>query len=122
MTKILHVDNEKDTLDVVKLFLTEEGYEVVNATDGKECLKLMEREKFDLVILDVMMPGMSGWDVFQHIAKTYPGQKVVFLSVMEVSEERKKLLKQKGLVDYLIKPFEPQELVKRIKVIVPAKK
>lgn len=115
MKRILHVDNEQDILDSVKMLLESEGFEVELATGGKECLKLLETKKFDLILLDIMMPDISGWDVFTRIMKTNPDQKVVFLSALEATPERIKTLKEHGLTDYIMKPFDIEDFVKRVK-------
>jgi len=118
MAKILHVDNEPDTLELAKMILEKAGHKVTGALSGRGCLEKLANEKFDLVLLDVMMPDMSGWDVFKQIMKNGKGQKVAFLSVIEVSGERKGKLREEGLADYILKPFTADELVKRVKAIV----
>lgn len=113
--RILHVDDEKDILEVVKTILESEGFEVVSATSGTEALKDIDSGDFDLLILDIMMPDMSGWDLFTRIGKIKSTYKVVFLSILEVSEEKMKTLKDAGVKDYIRKPFEVDDLVARIK-------
>jgi len=122
MVKILHVDNEQDTIVLVKLILTKAGYNVESAMSGKECLKKYEEEKPNLILLDIMMPDMSGWDVFQKIREKNKKQKIAFLSVIEVSEQRKAELMKEGLVDYILKPFTEEELKTRVKKILGEKK
>ena len=94
MKKIMIVDDERDIIDTVKTILGKEGYKVVGVESGRSCLDLLKKEKFDLIILDVMMPEMSGWDVLTEILRTQKGyrNKIMFLSVVEVSEDRKKAL------------------------------
>ncbi len=113
--KILHVDDEPDTLKVVKTILEAAGYEVVSVESGNGALKQVDLNGFDLIILDIMMPDMSGWDLFSRIAKILPTHKVIFLTVLEVSEERLKQLKEHGIKDYITKPFDRDDLVTRVK-------
>jgi len=118
--RILIVDNEEDTANLIKMILEDAGYEVETVLSGKECLEIMEQKNFDLVLLDIMMPDMSGWDVFDKIKRTgkLEKTKVAFLSVLECSPARKKKLMEEGLADYINKPFKPEELVKRVKSII----
>jgi len=117
--KILVVDDEADIRASIKTALETQGYSVAEAQDGQNCLNLLEKEKFDLIILDVMMPEMSGWDVMTKIMETKKEyhKKVMFLSVVQISEERKKELLEQGVVDYMQKPFDIQELIKKVKEI-----
>lgn len=118
MAKIMEVDNEPDTVELVKEILERAGHEVVTAYGGRECLAKLEKERVDLVLLDIMMPDLSGWDVYQRIRKMNKKQKVAFLSVVEVSKERKEALKKEGLSDYIMKPFTEEELIERVKAIL----
>jgi len=113
--KILHVDDEADTLGVVKTILEKEGYEVVSVLNGSRALKAVNLNGFSLILLDIMMPDMSGWDLFTRIAKIKPTYKVVFLSILEISEEKMKELKKAGVKDYIKKPFDRDDLIKRVK-------
>jgi DNA-binding response OmpR family regulator len=70
------------------------------------------------VLLDIMMPDLSGWDVLQQLKKQDPGAKVAFLSVLEVSDERKERLKEEGLADYIMKPFTSKELKTKVNAIL----
>ena len=119
--KILVVDDEADIRQTIKFILKKEGYEVTEAEDGQVCLNLLKNQKFDLIILDVMMPKMSGWDVLTEIfrikKKEYKN-KIIFLSVVEISKEREKILLQEGVVDYITKPFDVKNLSERINKIL----
>jgi DNA-binding response OmpR family regulator len=112
---IMSVDNESTTVELIKHIFEKEGYRVVTALSGKECLKKLEKEKVDLILLDVMMPDMSGWDVFEKIRKTDKKTKIIFLSILEVSPNRKREMLEGGVSDYITKPFEPKYLVERVK-------
>jgi DNA-binding response OmpR family regulator len=113
--RILHVDDEPDTLKVVKTMLEKEGYEVVSVTSGKDALEQIKLNNFALLLLDIMMPDMSGWDLFGRITTIKPEYKVIFLSVLEASKEKIKELKESGIKDYITKPFDRKNLVDRIK-------
>ena len=112
--RILHVDDEPDTLQVVKTILEKEGFEVESVESGKDALKQVDINSYDLIILDIMMPDMSGWDLFTRITKIRSAYKIIFLTVLEVSEARLKELKEYGIKDYITKPFDRDELVARI--------
>lgn len=118
MKKIMTVDNEPDLVDLVKMILEGAGYEITVAYSGKECLEKLENETPDLILLDVMMPDLSGWDVFTRIRKKSKDQKVAFLSAIEVTPERKECLMQEGLSEYILKPFTADNLVATVRKIV----
>lgn len=121
---IMHVDDNDDTRKVVELILKSEGYKVISVKDGKSCLKKLQKETPDLVLLDMMMPDMSGWDIFQKIRKKNINTKVAFLSVMSIEESRKQNFYKNGIADYILKPFTDDDLVKRVKKVLakPKKK
>ncbi|RLC32439.1 two-component system response regulator [Candidatus Woesebacteria bacterium] len=116
--KILHVDDEPDTLEVVKTILEKEGYEVDSVSSGKDALKEIELDNYSLLLLDIMMPDMSGWDLFTRITQIKKEYKVVFLTVLAISESRLNQLKDHGVIDYIKKPFDRDELVAKINKIV----
>jgi DNA-binding response OmpR family regulator len=116
--KILHVDDEADTLKVVKTILEKEGYEVTSALNGTDALKQIDKNGFSLVILDIMLPGMSGWDLFTHIPKIRPTCDIIFLTIVDISEDTLKELKFAGLKDYIKKPFDNDDFVSRIKKVL----
>jgi CheY-like chemotaxis protein len=118
MKKIMVVDNEPDIVDLTRTVLELGGYNVITANSGEECLRLLEKEKVDLVLLDIMMPGMSGWDVFNRINNKKPNIKVAFMSVLEISDKRKQVLIEEGLADYIMKPFDKETLLNRVDKIL----
>ncbi len=115
MSKILVVDNEQDTVDLVAMILSNTGYEILKAFNGKECLEIYKKSAPDLILLDIMMPDLSGWDVFQRIKTKDKKQKVAFMSALDVSEERLIQLKKSGLVGYIVKPFDSDKLIEEVK-------
>ncbi|MFH1066135.1 MAG: response regulator [Nanoarchaeota archaeon] len=110
--RILHVEDDPYTIEMIKDML--KGYAMDSAETGKEGLAKALKNKYDLVLLDVLMPDMSGWDVYQQIRKKGIKTKVAFLSAIECSRERMKKLKQEGLSDYILKPIKQAELNKRV--------
>lgn len=127
MACILYVEDDEDTRNMVKGVLEKRGYTVVTACDGRECLSKLGREKPDLVLLDMMLPDMSGWDIFNKIlnlGRKYraeykiednsPFVKVAFLSVIPISGDRLVKLRKYGISDYIMKPFDNEDLVRRI--------
>lgn len=113
--KILYIEDNKDTADAVKIMLSKANYEVEIAASGKEGIKKSKEKKFDLVLLDVMLPDMSGWDIYEKIKGN---GKYAFLSAIPVSAERMQELKKEGVSDYITKPFTKQELLERVKKII----
>ncbi len=118
--KILIVDDEPHMIELVKAVLTIEGYDVTTASDGKEGLEKLEKMKPDLVILDMMMPGMSGREVCEKIRSNPKTKnlKVVFVTVARFSEVGKQVLDKMNVSDYITKPFENADLVKRVKKLI----
>lgn len=113
--KILVVDDEADLRDLVKLYLTEEGYEVDTAIDGKDCLNKIRENNPDLVLLDVMMPETHVGELVSQIKNT----KIAFLTVVNVSKDEKNfLLNQDNIVDYIQKPFDVDDLITRVNKIM----
>ena len=117
---ILHIVDDEETRDAVKDILDGHGMRVVGAKNGNEGLKKAKELKPDLVLLDVMMPDMSGWDVFAKLKKDGIKSKVAFLTVIEGSGPRMKKLKEEGVSDYIVKPIAPDDLKQRIEKILAA--
>ena len=112
------VDNEPDIVDLTRTVLEIGGYEVIPAYSGEECLEKLEQEPVELILLDIMMPGMSGWDVFNRIKQKNIDTKVVFMSVLEISEKRKQILLDEGLSDYIMKPYDKDTLLDKVDQIL----
>jgi DNA-binding response OmpR family regulator len=118
MKKIMVVDNEPDIVDLTRTVLEIGGYEVIPAYSGEECLKKINEQNVDLILLDIMMPGMSGWDVFNRIKQQHISTKVAFMSVLEISEKRKQVLLDEGLSEYIMKPFDKDTLLDKVDAIL----
>ncbi|MCK5281903.1 MAG: response regulator [Nanoarchaeota archaeon] len=115
--KIMIVDDEDNILNLVKAILEAENFEVMVAHDGKECLELLKIEEPDLILLDFMMPGMSGVAVSERV-RVEPKLKhikIIYLTALDVSEFERKLLQKNNIVDYIQKPFDNKDLAKRVR-------
>lgn len=124
--RILHVDDEEDILIVVKTMLEKEGYEVVSVNKGSKALNVIKdseksQNPFTLLILDIMMPDMSGWELFTRIGKIKPPYKVIFLSILDMTKEKLKELDTAGALDYIKKPFDLNDFVSRVKKALNSK-
>ena len=120
--RILYVEDDRDTRDLVALLLKSKGFEVFTAYNGSECFSSLSENKVDLILLDIMLPDMSGWDVFEKIRKNprYDHIRIAFLSAIPVSDERLKILHNYGVSDYITKPFDNGDLVQRVGNILSA--
>lgn len=115
MIKILIVDDEKPICDLIDLNLSASGYQCRTVQDGLEALKLIEEENFDLILLDIMLPGADGYDIMEYIRPM--GILVIFITAKHEVRDRVKGLKL-GADDYLVKPFDVVELVARVEAVL----
>lgn len=110
---ILVVDDEKEIRDLIGIYLTNEGYDVIKASNGLEALKLLEKQEADLIILDIMMPNMDGMETCMRIRKD-KDMPIIMLSAK--NEDMDKIMGlTTGADDYVTKPFNPLELIARVK-------
>jgi two-component system alkaline phosphatase synthesis response regulator PhoP/two-component system response regulator VicR len=116
--KILAVDDEKHIVRLVQVNLERAGYEVVTANDGKEALEKVQSEKPDLVVLDVMMPYMDGFEVLQNLRRN-PATRDIPVIMLTAKAQDADVFKgwQSGVDCYLTKPFNPMELLSFVKRI-----
>ncbi|AOH53568.1 DNA-binding response regulator [Peribacillus muralis] len=113
--KILIVDDESSIRDVCKRYLQREGYLTIEASDGEEAIAKWKKQKPDLIILDLMMPYKTGWEVCQEIREL---DDVPIIMLTARGEEQDRLMGlTNGAEDYVTKPFSPRELVLRVKSI-----
>ena len=113
MNTILICDDDKDIVSALDIYLTSEGYATVKAYDGLECLRLAEREPVDLILLDVMMPGLDG---IRTTAKLRESCNVPIILLTANSEDSDKVLGLNiGADDYVTKPFNSMEVMARVK-------
>lgn len=110
--KILTVDDEKHIVRLIQVNLERQGYEVVTASDGREALEKVDAERPDLVILDVMMPYMDGFEVLQNM-KRNPSTRDIPVIMLTAKAQDADVFKgwQSGVDCYLTKPFNPMELI-----------
>ena len=117
MEKILIVDDEQDIRNVIKEYATYSGYEVYEAEDGIYAVEMCKKSKYDLIIMDVMMPKLDGFATVREIRKI--DENVPFLMLSARGKEYDKLLGfELGIDDYVTKTFSPKELMARVKVII----
>ena len=107
---VLVVDDESFVRDIIFRWLEREGYCCKTAGSGDEALELMKNEKIALVISDIMMPGMSGIELLQHISDLYPDTAVIMLTGVDDRETATKAV-ELGAYGYLIKPLEKNEIL-----------
>jgi DNA-binding response OmpR family regulator len=117
MTTILIAEDERDIRDLITFTLTYAGYQVLQATNGEEAVKIALAEKPDLVLLDVRMPYMNGYEacIKMKSEESLQDLPVVFLSAKGQESEVQTGL-QAGAVEYILKPFSPDELIERVRI------
>ena len=120
---ILCVEDEPEMIDLIRLILGRRGFEVKGATGGQEGLKMIHSEPPDLILLDLMMPDMDGWEVYQQLKAD---EKTKHIPVIVVTAKAQSIDKVLGLHiakvdDYIAKPFSPQELVASIEKVLQKK-
>lgn len=114
--KILIVDDEDKIREVIKEYLEANNYECFESSNGKDALELLKRNNYDLLVLDIMMPKMDGFEVLKELPKEY---RIPTIILSARGEEIDKLQGfDLGIDDYLTKPFSPKELVARVKAIL----
>lgn len=115
MIKILIVDDEKPICDLIDLNLSAAGYHCTSVQDGAAAISMIEKGKYDLILLDVMLPGVDGYDIMEYIRPfKIP---VIFITARYEVKDRVKGLKL-GADDYLVKPFDVVELVARVEAVL----
>ena len=113
MAKILIAEDEKAINDLIRINLTLAGYECKQVFDGEEALNMAFENKFDLILLDVMLPKLSGFEIIGELK----GTPVIFVTARSTVSDRLKGLKL-GADDYIVKPFEMLELIERVKAVL----
>lgn len=120
-SKILLVEDEENLAHGLEYNLTEEGYKVTRAKDGREAIKFFDENTFDLIVLDIMLPYFNGFEVAKHVRSKQPQMPILMLTARTQFEDRVKGL-EIGADDYLTKPFHLKELLLRIKGMLRRKK
>lgn len=117
MTRILVVDDDLHIREMVRHFLKSEGWEVLEASDGREALAVLADTPADLVILDIMMPGMDGWELCRELKEQEENLPVLMLTAKGEAAQVVKGFAL-GTDDYIAKPFDPMVLVARVKALL----
>lgn len=114
--KVLVVEDDINIAELLRLYLEKDGFEVKIAHDGGEGLKLAESEQPDLVLLDIMLPVLDGWQVCRRLRKTTKTP-IIMLTAKGETEDKVSGLEM-GADDYIVKPFSPREVISRIKAVL----
>ncbi|MDI6883538.1 MAG: response regulator [Hadesarchaea archaeon] len=118
MPKIMAVENQPEILELVRRILEKSGYQFIGCSSGEECLEKYGKERPDLILLDIMLPGIDGWQVYERIKTTNRNQKIAFLSALGIGPQTSVKLLKLGAPEYISKPFTPDELRARVKEIL----
>lgn len=115
-TKVLVVDDDSNICDLIEIYLQKEGYRVFKCSNGKEAVKLFSQKQVDVIVLDVMMPEMDGYEVLKEVRKT--SQVPVIMLTAKGETFDRVLGLELGADDYIVKPFEPKEFIARIRAVL----
>ncbi|WP_207636679.1 response regulator transcription factor [Desulfurispora thermophila] len=113
---ILIADDEEKIRQLVKMYLQKEGFAVAEAADGTTALEMLQQDRFDLLILDIMLPGMDGWEICRRV-RAQSDLPIIMLTARDDEIDRVLGLEM-GADDYVTKPFSPRELVARVKAVL----
>lgn len=117
MNKILIVDDEPNILLSLEFLFKKEGYQVLIARDGEEALEIIESQTPQLIILDIMMPRVDGYQVCSHVKSHYPSTRVIFLTAKSKAKDLQKGL-DLGADLYLTKPFSTKEIITKVRTLL----
>ncbi len=117
ITKVLVADDDKNVINIIRDSLAPESFEVMEAVNGKEALGVVFAESPDILVLDIMMPGMDGYKVCEELKKHEhtKDMPIIILSARASVEDKLRAMEM-GIDDYIVKPFDPRELEARIKM------
>src|SRR5690625_3702841 len=116
MQKVLIIEDERNVIDVIEAYLIKASYSVVSSVNGKEGLSLFYQHNPDIIVLDLMLPDMTGEEICKEIRRT-SNVPVIMLTAKSAVEDRVMGLSI-GADDYLVKPFSPKELVMRVRTVL----
>jgi len=117
MPTILVVDDEHNIVELARLYLTNESYRVIEAGDGEAALELVHTQQPDLMVLDIMLPNLDGWEVCKQLRKEGNELPIIMLTARDDDVDKIVGL-EIGADDYMTKPFNPRELVARVKAVL----
>jgi two-component system response regulator VicR len=117
--RVVYIEDEAEMIDLVRLILSRKGFEVIGATGGRDGLNLVREKLPDLVLLDLMMPDMDGWEVYQQMKAD---ESMRLIPVIVITAKAQSIDKVLGLhiakvEDYISKPFSPQDLLKSVEKV-----
>lgn len=118
--RLVYIEDEEEMIDLVRLILVRRGFSVIGANGGREGLEIVRKETPDLVLLDLMMPDMDGWDVYQQLKADEATRDIPVIVITAKAQNIDKVL---GLTiakveDYISKPFSPQELMDSVEKVL----
>ena len=118
--RILCIEDEPEMVELIRLILSRAGYEVLGAENGATGLEILEEEDVDLILLDLMMPGMDGWEVYQRLKANERTRDIPVIIVTAKAQRIDRVLGLYivGVDDYITKPFSPKELLKSVENIL----
>ena len=118
--RLLYIEDEEEMIDLVRLILSRRGYEVLGANGGRQGLDMVRKELPDLVLLDLMMPDMDGWDVYQQMKAEDSTRDIPVIVVTAKAQSIDKVigLHIAKVEDYIAKPFSPQELIDSVEKVL----
>lgn len=119
IVKILHIENNEDVSEPIGLFLENKGHEYESIVDGKKGLQLIRKNHYDIILLDLAIPGFSGIEVISTLENdgSIRNEKIVILSTSRMSEEQMNELREMGVHSSLEKPIIPTELLEKLQLI-----
>ena len=118
--RILYIEDEKEMLELTRIVLEREGYEMLAAVGGADGIEAIKREKPDLVLLDLMMPDVDGWEVYRQMKadKEVADIPVIIITARTQSIDKVLGLKVAKVADYITKPFGPRDLINSVKKVL----
>ena len=117
---VIYIEDDPEMIDLVSLILERHDYQVLGALDGKTGLEIIDREEPDLILLDLMIPDMDGWEVYKQLTAREQRRSIPVIVVTAKSQpiERVLGLNIAKVIDYISKPFHPQELLESIERVL----
>lgn len=118
--RIVSIEDEIDMIDLIRLILVRHGHEVIGAQGGRDGLRIVQEQKPDLILLDLMMPDVDGWEVYTQLKADPSTQTIPVLIVTARAQfgDRLVLVRQTGLDDHIIKPFDPAQLIDSVEQLL----